>query len=233
MNAAPVPAAQGVPATGLAEAITLRLFVPLATMLTIGAVSLLLLFTPFWLHPALDAADSAAWLGISPQAAHDYSDRTVKDLVLATGDFDFAAPDGTAFFDASERAHMRDVRVVLYGFLGLSTIAAIFLGVVTYRRRADSAFLKRISRGGLWLVVCTIVLGVFAAVAFDQAFELFHEIFFPGGNFSFDPATQRLVQLYPFAFWQYTTAALGVLLIAGGGLTWFVGRRLATRKEHT
>ena len=227
-----MPAARSVPASGLAEALTLRLLVPLATMLTIGAVALLLLFTPFWLHPALDAADSAAWLRMSPQAAHDYSDRTVRDLLLATGDFDFAAPDGAPFFDESERAHMRDVRVVLYGFLVLSAAAAFFLGVVTYRRRADAAVLRRISRGGLWLAAGTVVVGVFAALAFEQAFQLFHEIFFPGGNFSFDPATQRLVQLYPEAFWEYTSAALGVLLVAGGALTWFVGSRLAARKER-
>ena len=151
-----VPAAHSVPASGLAEALTLRLLVPVATMLTIGAVALVLLLTPFWLHPALDAADSAAWLGMSPQAARDYSDRTVNDLVFASGDFDFVAPDGTTFFDASERAHMRDVRVVLYGFLGLSAIAAIFLGVVTYRRRADVVLRRRPHRsnalpgGGWW-----------------------------------------------------------------------------------
>jgi len=210
----------------------LRLLVPVATMLTIGAVALLLLFTPFWLHPALDAADSAAWLGMTQQQVHEFSDRTVQDLVFASGDFDFVAGDGTPFFDASERAHMRDVRVVLYGFLGLSTVAATLLGVVTYRRRADAAVLKGISRGGAWLVIGTLVVGVFAAVAFDQAFELFHEIFFPGGNFSFDPTTERLVQLYPFAFWQYTSAALGLLLVAGGTFTWFVGRRLAARRER-
>ena len=224
--------ARTTPAGGLAEALTLRLLVPVATMLTIGAVALLLLFTPFWLHPALDAADSAAWLGMTQQQVHEFSDRTVQDLVFASGDFDFVAGDGTPFFDASERAHMRDVRVVLYGFLGLSTVAATLLGVVTYRRRADAAILKGISRGGAWLVIGTLVVGVFAAVAFDQAFELFHEIFFPGGNFSFDPTTERLVQLYPFAFWQYTSAALGLLLVACGAVTWFVGRRLAARRER-
>ena len=222
--------ARGVPAAGLAEAITVRVLVPVATMLVVGAVALLILFTPFWLHPALDAADFAAWLGMTPQAAHDYSDRTVGDLVFASGDFAFTAPDGTPFFDEAERAHMRDVRVVLYGFLALSALAAVGLAVITYRRRADAAVWRGISRGGAWLIVGTLVVGVFAAVAFDQAFELFHEIFFPGGNFSFDPATQRLVQLYPFAFWQYTSAALGVLLIAGGGLTWFFARRLARRR---
>jgi integral membrane protein (TIGR01906 family) len=227
-----VAVARSVPARGLAEALTLRVLVPVSTMLAIGAVSLLLLLTPVWLHPALDAADSAAWLGMTRQTAHDYSDVTVHDLVFASGDFDFATPAGTPFFDGSERAHMRDVRVVLYGFLLLSTVGALFLGIVTYRRRADAAVFKGISRGGLWLVIGTVVVGIFAAFAFDTAFELFHEIFFPGGNFTFDPTTQRLVQLYPFAFWQYTSAALGLLLIVGGSLAWFVGRRLAARRSR-
>jgi uncharacterized membrane protein len=75
-----------------------------------------------------------------------------------------------------------------------------------------------------------LVVGVLSAVAFDAAFELFHRLLFPGGNFSFDPASQRLVQLYPFAFWQLTAAALGALLVVGGALAWLVARRRARGK---
>ena len=127
---------------------------------------------------------------------------------------------------------MRDVRVVLYGFLLLAVVSLVFVVVSLVRAPRDATRWKAVSRGGIGLVVAMVVLGVFAFVAFDTAFLLFHEIFFPGGNFSFDPTTERLVQLYPFAFWQYTSAALGVLLIAGGSLTWFVGRRLANGKER-
>jgi len=221
---------RSLPASGLAEALTLRLLVPVATMLTIGAVALLLLLTPIYLHPALDAAGAPAWLGMSEEVTHDYSDRTVTELLFGPATFEFAAPDGSPFYDPSERGHMRDVRVVLYGFLGISAVAAGLLAAVIYRRHADASVLRAISRGGAWLAVGTVVVGVFAALAFDTAFELFHEIFFPGGNFSFDPTTERLVQLYPIAFWQLTTAVLGVLLVVGGALTWFVGRRLARRK---
>ena len=48
------------------------------------------------------------------------------------------------------------------------------------------------------------MLGVVALVAFDTLFEVFHEIFFPAGSYLFDPATERLVQLFPFEFWQET-----------------------------
>ena len=221
-----MPVARSVPAGGLAEAIVLRLLVPVATMLTIGAVAVLLLSTPLWMHPALDAADSAAWLGVTQQLADEYSDLTVSALILG-GAFDFKATDGSAFYDASESAHLADARVVLYTFLALAAAAALSLAVVIYRRRADATVLRAIARGGAWLAIGTLVVGVFAALAFDTAFQLFHQIFFPGGNFSFDPTTERMVQLYPLAFWQLTSAALGVLLILGGTLTWLLARRLA------
>ena len=50
-------------------------------------------------------------------------------------------------------------------------------------------------------------------VAFDTLFEVFHEIFFAGGSYTFDPATERLVQLFPFQFWQETAIVLGVAAI--------------------
>jgi len=202
--------------------VVVRLLVPLATMLVIGALSLLLLFTPFFIHPALDAADSDAWLGMTAEQAHAYSDRTIGDL-FALGAFDFTAPTGTAFFTADERAHMRDVRIVLFGFLALALAALAFVALMLRRRRAEAV--AAIGSAGTALVVGTLVAGVLAAVAFDAVFELFHRLLFPGGNFSFDPGSQRLVQLYPLMFWQITAAALGVLLVVGGLGAWLIGRR--------
>jgi integral membrane protein (TIGR01906 family) len=215
------------PARGLAEAVVVRVFVPLATMLSIGALGLLVLLTPLYIHTALDVSGAPATLGLSAELTHSYSDQTINDLVFGPGTFEFAGPDGTAFYSPDERSHMRDVRTVLYGFLALSALAAVLLAVVLVRRRADRTVTRAIGRGGVILVVGTVVLGIFAAVAFDAAFELFHRLLFPGGNFSFDPTTQRLVQLYPFAFWQLSAAAMAILLIAGGATAWFFGRRRA------
>ena len=52
-----------------------------------------------------------------------------------------------------------------------------------------------------------------ALVAFDQLFELFHEIFFPAGSYLFDPTTDRLVQLFPFQFWEETALVVGAVII--------------------
>ena len=62
--------------------------------------------------------------------------------------------------------------------------------------------------GALGLIVGRGGRGV-ALVAFDWLFETFHSLFFPGGSYDFDPATERLVQLFPFQFWQETAIVVG------------------------
>jgi integral membrane protein (TIGR01906 family) len=57
------------------------------------------------------------------------------------------------------------------------------------------------------------LIGVVALVAFEALFELFHRIFFPGGAYTFDPESERLVQLFPFAFWQETAMVVGVVIV--------------------
>jgi integral membrane protein (TIGR01906 family) len=74
------------------------------------------------------------------------------------------------------------------------------------------------------------LIGIVALVAFDALFELFHRIFFPGGSYAFDPASERLVQLFPFAFWQETAMVVGAVIIALAVVVAVVaGRRSAPR----
>ena len=91
----------------------------------------------------------------------------------------------------------------------------------------DPAAWRAVARGGGWLAVGLAAVGVLFALTFDLMFELFHRLFFPGGNWAFDPETQRLVQLYPIPFWQVTVGALAVLAIGSGALVWWLARRRA------
>jgi hypothetical protein len=36
-----------------------------------------------------------------------------------------------------------------------------------------------------------------------------------------------MIRLFPYAFWQLTAAALGMLSVIGGGLVWWLARRRA------
>lgn len=200
----------------------MRILLSAATAITILAVALLLLLTPMWTHFALAAAGSVAPTG-GGQAAVVMSDRTVGALV-AGASFDFPAADGSPMYAADEQGHMRDVQLVLDAFLALAAASLVFLVTVLARRQHDATAWRALARGGLGLVVATIVLGLFAAFAFDAAFTLFHEIFFPGGNWSF-PADSNLIRLYPEPFWELSSAALGILCIVGGLSAWLLARR--------
>jgi hypothetical protein len=190
-----------------------------ATIVVILAVSLLMLMAPVWMHFALDLSHGPG----SRAGMFQISDRTVWELFVGPGTF--------SEFAADEAAHMRDVRVVFWGFIGLAIAGAALISWRIVRHGHQARTWRSISRGGLALVIALPVLGVFAFLAFDVAFELFHRILFPGGNFSF-PADSLLIQLYPYAFWQLSAGALGVLGIVGGLVVWWLARRRARSLEN-
>jgi uncharacterized membrane protein len=81
------------------------------------------------------------------------------------------------------------------------------------RARGLASLLRLIRNGAIAAGVAVAVVGVAAAVAFDAAFLLFHQIFFPQGNFLFDPATSNLLRLYPDWYWQGITLRIGLSFI--------------------
>lgn len=195
-------------------------FVAPATMIVILAIALLLLMTPIWMHFALPAAwasggDASYGLGLS--------DRTVSEIFFGPGTF--------SEFGADEAAHMRDVRLVFWGFMTLAIASLAFVVWRVARHRGEAHTWRSISRGGIALAVALLVGGVIAFVAFDAAFELFHRVFFPGGNWAF-PADSLLIRLYPYPFWQLSAGALGALGIAGGLIVWWLARRHARKLER-
>lgn len=196
------------------------------TIVAILAIALLPLLTPLVMHPVLDAADAAAWLGTSQATTHALSDRTVNELLFGPGTFAFELPAGVAFYDPAEIAHLRDARTLLWLLFGAGTLAILGMGVAVVRSDRPDRIVRAIGLGGAVTAVGVVVIGVIGLVAFEPLFELFHRIFFPGGNWAFDPRTERLVQLYPYAFWQFIAAGLGIVAGVLGVVTWALARRL-------
>jgi integral membrane protein (TIGR01906 family) len=58
---------------------------------------------------------------------------------------------------------------------------------------------------------------VMAMSGFDSAWESFHEVIF-SGNWRFNPVTDRLIQIYPPAFWQEIVFLIGLLVVAEAAL---------------
>jgi integral membrane protein (TIGR01906 family) len=201
------------------------LLVGLATAVLIVTAAITPLLTPPWVAFEQDRAQATAWTGWSQAELRSATDAILADLVLGPPDFDVAVT-GQPVLNERERGHMRDVRTV---FLSLWVLAALSLVVVAI------AFARAGDRRSLWravdlaariLAVAVVALGAVALVAFETLFAVFHRLLFPGGSYTFDPSTERLVQLFPFAFWQETAIVAAVVIVVIAALVaWTAGRR--------
>jgi integral membrane protein (TIGR01906 family) len=199
-----------------------------ATAIVIIAVAIVPFLTPAWVGFEQDRAQAAAWTGYTADEVGHATGPILHDLVLG-GDFAVEV-NGQPVLNERERAHMADVRTVFRGLWILSVIGVIVLAVATARgHAAPSGTWRAVRRGALGLTVGIVIVGAIALVAFDQLFEAFHEVFFPAGSFLFDPRTDRLVQLFPFQFWQETAMVVGaVIIVAALVVAAIAGRRAAT-----
>ena len=207
----------------------------LATAVVIVAVAILPFLTPAWVDFDQGWAGAIGYTGFTHDELRAATDSILADLVVGPPDFDVTI-GGVPVLNERERAHMRDVRGVFAGFAVLAVVAAagLLAACVGARRlghpeRAWSA----IRSGARGLAVGVIVAGLIAFFAFDAVFEIFHRLFFAGGSYSFNPATDRLVQLFPDAFWSETTMAVGaVVLVLTLVVANVAGRRARGATSH-
>ena len=190
-------------------------WIAIATAIGIVALTIPLFLNPIWVGFEQGRAQATAWTGFSEADLRTATDSILSDLVFGPPDFDVEVA-GTPVLEERERAHMRDVRGVFMGFfVGAAVLVAVGI-VMAARRRADQrpATWRAVRAGALGLVATLLVAGVVALVAFEALFEVFHRLLFAGESYTFDPRTERLVQLFPFQFWQETAIAVGTVAIA-------------------
>jgi uncharacterized membrane protein len=125
-------------------------------------------------------------------------------------------------------------------FLGFEilALAGVLILLLAFRRarppEARAATWRAVGNGARGLAIVLVVAGAFAVFAFDAAFEVFHRLFFSAGTYTFDPQTDRLVQLFPEQFWSETAMAVGVVSITVALLTaWQAGRRAGAATPST
>ena len=201
----------------------------LATAIVILALAIVPFLTPAWVSFEQNRTGAAELSGFSQAEIDAVTGEVLRDLVLG-GDFAIETSAGERLLNDREVGHMQDVRDVfgafaLVAFVAVVAVVAAFLGA---RRLGHPERFWRATRGGaIGLAAGVVVAAGVVLVAFDVAFELFHRLFFAGGSYTFDPQTERLVQLFPFAFWSETTMAVGaVVVVLCAGVAVVAGRRL-------
>ena len=198
-----------------------------ATALVILGASIAPFLVPAYVRLEQDRVGVGALTGYGPAELDSIAGSLIGDLVLWRGDFDVAV-DGAPVLNERERAHMRDVRGVFAAFFALVALAVVGLGVAARRARgteARRAMWRAVSGGARGLAIALAVVGAFAILAFDAVFEVFHRLFFSSGSYTFDPSTDRLVQLFPVAFWSETATAVGVVTLVVALVTMWRARR--------
>ncbi len=199
-----------------------------ATMAVLIAVGVVVLVTPVT-HVLLKHSSGGDALALTSAQANAVSDATIHEI-LWHGHFNVVTwPDGQPFYNAGEISHLMNVRSLFWTtmMLGVVSLSAIALVFWCLRRRAGHWRAIQLGAGLSALIV--VVVGAVSSVWFDQAFTIFHEVLFPQGNFTFDPATDVIVSLYPDKFWQLMGGTLGVTILTLALLTWWFAHRKASR----
>jgi integral membrane protein (TIGR01906 family) len=202
----------------------------LATALVIVTVAILPFLTPQWVGFEQGRANATAWTGYTTEELRTATDSILSDLVFGPPDFDVVVR-GEVVLDERERGHMRDVGFVFLGLWVVGVVSILVL-VGASRRRDRRSTWRAVGGGALGLTAVVVGVGAVALVAFDALFDLFHRIFFPAGSFTFDPATERLVQLFPVQFWEESTLAVGTVIVAAALATALVAARRAARSSQ-
>jgi integral membrane protein (TIGR01906 family) len=203
--AAPTQARSGRRAVGIS------IVAAIATMITIVGAAVALFFNPVWVAFEQGRTEVDLWTGWSWDQVHAVTDSVVAEVFLGPGTFAQTLADGTRAFTPAESGHMADVRGVVLAFAFVVAIAIVALVIARLADLGGIAFWRGVMAGAIVLSVGIVVVGAWFALFFDLAFEIFHRLFFAAGSYTFDPRTDRLVQLLPERFWMETSIALAVV----------------------
>lgn len=127
-------------------------------------------------------------------------------------------------FNPRETLHMRDVKALFQiVFLAhqialayiLAYVAAVFLWA---QERSMRTLATQLIRAGTVTVGALAVGAAALLVGFDALFHTFHVFSFANDLWILDPATDRLIQMFPRDFWFMVTLAVGVATIMEGAL---------------
>jgi integral membrane protein (TIGR01906 family) len=178
------------------------------------AIAVMLFLNPLWVAFDQNRSDVSGLTGYTPAQVQAVTGGVLSDLVFGPPSFAVSlTPGGPPILDERERSHMTDVRTVILDLGLVALVAAVLLVGVGAASRGRRWFWRSVALGARILAVGVVVVGIGFALFFDQAFQTFHEIFFPAGTYTFDPRTEKLVQLFPDQFWTETSIAISLAIL--------------------
>jgi len=121
------------------------------------------------------------------------------------------------FFGETEILHMKDVKDLFTVCFAVRNISAVLLAAsVIFLLVTGSALflLKCLRASGIAALALIALLAIAAAVNFERAFELFHEIFFDNDLWILNPKTDLLIRILPESFFADIAALIGAIFVS-------------------
>ncbi|HWO74055.1 MAG TPA: TIGR01906 family membrane protein [Dehalococcoidia bacterium] len=127
-------------------------------------------------------------------------------------------------FTARETLHMQDVKSRLQAMNRVQEFSVVYalVYVVVVVLWAREVSLRGLAVNvALGCVVCLVLLaavGIVGIAGFDSAWEDFHRLIFSNDFWLLNPASDRLIQMFPPAFWESIVFFIGVMVVAQAAL---------------
>ena len=137
---------------------------------------------------------------------------TLPNRSFGTGSLKWTESEALHFADCKRLFNLNLAVMIVSGAIGLAAILLNRFKVIS---------LKRPFGHGVYLisaivaVALPVVIGLLACINFDEAFRIFHTVFFPGKeNWYFNPETEQIIEVMPEEFFMNCAIIIGVGLIA-------------------
>lgn len=193
----------------------------IALIILSGAIALPILFRPFfYLHIAPLRLTEAVGLTVD-QIKTAYNEMMNFCIGLTN---EFSA--GVLPFSQSGMEHFADVRKLFVLDLWVLMISSVLLtGITLLQKKKPMRLLNHTPGfwGAVGLGAAFLIVGGLAALDFDRAFVIFHQLFFPGkSNWLFDGRTDPIIYMLPAEFFRNCAIAIlaGILISCGVLITY-------------
>ena len=129
-----------------------------------------------------------------------------------------------SLFNRQETPHLQDVKTLfqMNGRVQEASVMFILAYVVGVFIWAREGSLRTLARQVLLSVFVSLAivgaLGAVAVAGFDALWTQFHVVAFSNDFWLLDPATDRLIQMFPEAFWEDASLVIGAIILAQFGV---------------
>ena len=178
-----------------------------------AAIALPIYIRPFY-YAHIEPMGLSEYTGLTASQIREAYNAVLDYLTLPNREFSC----GVLAFSPEGQAHFEDCLVLFNLNRNVLLLSGAVLGILLLLGKKCGPY--RLGRhsaawwAGLLALIAPVVIGGLAALDFDRAFVIFHQIFFPGkSNWLFDWRTDPVILILPQEFFRNCAILIGAGLV--------------------